>query len=119
MRNTVKSSRAQKSSLPLAHPHHSELAFLQAEAVCTRAQAEILVQYDHHRVQALDRWGIMITYPWMPLEEALEPLVVKVIFNPAPHHLPSPEQIRSIIFKHPLAPQFVQDRVDTLSFHVG
>ncbi len=88
----------------------------EAVAACTWEQAEILVRYDHHRVKVAERWGIMITYPWMPLEEAQEPLLVKVIFNPAPRHIPSPDQIRAIIFKHPLAPQEVQNIIDQLQF---
>ncbi len=88
----------------------------EAVAVCTRAQAEILVRYDHHRVKVGSRWGIMITYPWMPLEEAEQPLRVKVIFNPAPKHLPSPDQIRAVVFKHPLAPEEVQRIIDQLQF---
>ena len=91
-------------------------ASYQAVAVCTRAQAEILVRFDHHRVKVANRWGIMITYPWMPLEETQEPLLVTVIFNPAPKHLPSPEQIRAVVFKHPLAPVEVQDIIDQLQF---
>lgn len=89
---------------------------LQATAVCTRAQAEVLVRFDHHRVKVGGRWGIMITYPWMPLEEAPEPLRVKVLFNPAPKHMPSPDQLRVMIFKHPLAPQEVQSIIDQLQF---
>lgn len=88
----------------------------QSTAVCTRSQAEILVRFDHHRVKVENRWGIMITYPWMPLEEAQAPLVVKVVFNPAPKHLPSPDQIRAVIFKHPLAPEEVQRIIDNLEF---
>lgn len=89
---------------------------VQAVAVCTRAQAEILVRYDHHRVKVGSRWGIMITYPWMPLEEAQEPLQVRVIFNPAPKHLPSPDQVRAVVFQHPLAPEEVQRIIDQLAF---
>ena len=89
---------------------------LQAVAICTRAQAETLVLFDHHRVQVEGRWGIMITYPWMPIEEAQEPLAVKVLFNPVPRHLPDPDQLRAMIFKHPLAPPEVQKIVAALEF---
>jgi hypothetical protein len=88
----------------------------QAAAHCTRAQAEILVQFDHHRVRVEKRWGIMITYPWMPLEEAQEPFMVNVIFNPAPSHIPDPDQIRAIVRKHPPAPEAVQNIIDQLQF---
>jgi hypothetical protein len=85
-------------------------------AICRRDQATLLVQHDHHRVKVGDRWGIMITYPWMPLEEAAEPLIVKVIFHPAPRHGGSPEQVRAIIFKHPLAPDSIQQVINQLVF---
>ncbi len=88
----------------------------QATAACTRAQAEVLVRFDHHRVRIAGRWGIMITYPWLPLEEAPDPLVVRVLFNPAPQYLPSPDQVRQVVFKHPLAPAEVQAIVDQLQF---
>jgi hypothetical protein len=74
------------------------------------------VQFDHHRVKVGDRWGIMITYHWMPVGEAADPLVVRVIFNPAPRHLPSTDQVRAVIFKHPLAPEAVQRVIDQLVF---
>lgn len=90
---------------------------IQATAICTRAQAEVLVRYDHHRVKVGNQWGILITYPWMPLEEAQEPLVARVLFNPAPRHPASSDQIRQIIFKHPLAPKEVQDIIDQLQFN--
>ncbi len=87
---------------------------VQAAATCTRAQAEVLVKYDHHRVSVGGRWGILISYPLLPLEEAQEPLLVTVIFNPSPRHLPTPAQIRAVVFKHPLAPDEVQEVVDQL-----
>jgi hypothetical protein len=88
----------------------------EAIAICSRSQAETLVKFDHHRVKVENRWGILITYPWMPLEEAQEPLIAKVLFNPAPKHLPTPEQIHRIIFQHPLAPEIVQAIIDQLQF---
>jgi hypothetical protein len=89
---------------------------IQVAAICTRTQGEVLVRYDHHRVKVENRWGILITYPWMPLEEAQEPLMAKVIFNPAPKHNFSPDQIRALVFKHPLAPPEVQEIIDQLLF---
>jgi hypothetical protein len=88
----------------------------QAVAVCTREQAETLVQYDHHRVKVENRWGIMITYPWMPIEVAHEPLEVKVLFNPAFKYGFTPDQVRAMIFKHPLAPEDVQTIINQLQF---
>lgn len=88
----------------------------EAVAVCTRSQAETLVHYDHHRVIVENRWGIMITYPLLPLEDAQDPLYVKVIFNPAPKYKPSPDQIRAIVFKHRLAPPEIQEIIGQLNF---
>jgi hypothetical protein len=92
----------------------------QAVAECTRAQAETLVRFDHHRVRVADRWGIMITFPWMPLEEAQEPFLLKVIFNPAPTYLSTPDEVFTIVIKHPQAPEEVQNIIDKLAFqHVN
>ena len=88
----------------------------QVLARCTREEAEALVRYDHHRVQVGGRWGILITYPLMPLEDAQEPLLVNVVFNPSPKHLPTVKQTRAMVFKHPLAPQEVQELIDGLTF---
>ncbi len=88
-------------------------------ANCTRVQAELLIRYDHHRVRVGDRWGIMITYPWMTLESIAEPLTVRVLLNPAPRHARSEDEVRSIIFKHPLAPNEVQAVIDALDFRPG
>jgi hypothetical protein len=86
-------------------------------AVCPRAQAEVLVRFDHHQVVVDQVWGILITYPWMPLETAPEPLMATVLFNPAPKHAASEAQVRAIIRGHPRAPLEVQAIVDTLVFH--
>ncbi len=85
-------------------------------AVCNRAQAELLVRYDHHQVVVNDCWGILITYPWMPLDEAPEPLIATVLFHPAPKHLPSEAQVRAAVRKHPMAPESVQAVIDRLVF---
>jgi hypothetical protein len=89
---------------------------VQQAAGCNRTQAELLVQFDHHQVVVNGIWGILITYPWMPLETAPEPLVAVVVLNPAPRHLPAEHQVRNAIRKHPLAPQHVQALVDELVF---
>ncbi len=101
----------------------------QVTATCTREQAEILAAWDHHRVRVGERWGILITYPLMMQLEAAagvlaaevpaEPLEVKVVFNPAPKHMPTAEQARAIVFKHPPAPQAVQEIIDRLSFEAA
>ena len=76
----------------------------QAIAICTREQAEQLVNYDHHVVQVDGRAGVMLTYEWMPLEEHTGPFVLTVIFQHAE--------------KHPRAPQAIQSFVDELTFQI-
>jgi hypothetical protein len=76
----------------------------QAIAICTREQAEQLVDYDHHVVQVSGRPGVMLTYEWMPVEEHAGPFVLTVVFHNAE--------------KHPHAPQQVQTIVDGLSFQI-
>ncbi len=76
----------------------------QAVAICTRAQAEQLVKYDHHVVKVNSRAGVMLTYEWMPIEEHAGPFILIVVF----HH----------VEKHPRAPQAIQSIVDELTFQV-
>jgi hypothetical protein len=81
------------------HPNH-------ALAVCTREQAETLVNYDHHVVRVHGRPGVMLTYreAWMPVEEHSGPFVLTVVFQHAE--------------KHPGAPEAIQSVVDELNFQV-
>jgi hypothetical protein len=76
----------------------------QAIAICTREQAEQLVNYDHHVVRVDGRSGVMLTYEWMPVEEHAGPFVLTVVFHYAE--------------KHPLAPEAIQSIVDELTFRV-
>jgi hypothetical protein len=76
----------------------------QAVAICTREQAEQLVNYDHHVVDVNGRAGVMLTYEWMPVEERAGPFVLTVVF----HHAE----------KHPRAPEEIQSVVDELNFQV-
>jgi hypothetical protein len=74
-------------------------------AACTCEQAEQLVGYDHHRVWVEGRAGILLTYHWMPLEEATEPLLLKVVFHKsASQHPAAPPDIQRLInqvqFRH-------------------
>ncbi len=89
---------------------------LKMQASCDRRQAGLLVQFDHHLVVVQNRWGILITYPWMPVEAAPEPLMATVVFNPAPGYLPSEAQVRAAIRKHPVAPPEIQTIIDRLDF---
>ena len=76
----------------------------QAVAICTREQAEQLVNHDHHVVDIHGRKGAMLTYEWMPMEEHQGPFVLTVVF----HHTAG----------HPSAPGEVQSLVNSLSFQV-
>jgi hypothetical protein len=86
-------------------------------AVCTRTQAEQLARFDHHQVIVNDRWGILITYHWMPVEMAPEPLIATVVFNPAPEHLASEAETRMAVRNHPFAPSAIQTIIGRLAFH--
>lgn len=76
----------------------------QAIALCTREQAEQLVDYDHHVVQVNGSAGVMLTYEWMPVQDHSGPFVLTIVF----HHAE----------KHPRAPEAVQAVVDTLEFQI-
>jgi len=76
----------------------------QAIAICTREQAEQLVDYDHHVVHVDDRAGVMLTYEWMPVEEHSGPFVLTVVFH--------------YTEKHPRAPEAIQAIVDELKFQI-
>ena len=69
----------------------------QAIAICTREQAEQLMNYDHHVVSVNGRAGVMLTYEWMPLEEHTGPFVLTVVFHHAEKHPPAPENIQAIV----------------------
>ena len=69
----------------------------QAVAICTRAQAEQLVKYDHHVVIVNSRPAVMLTYEWMPVEEHADPFVLTVVFHHAEKHPPAPQEIQSIV----------------------
>jgi len=75
-----------------------------ATAICTREQAEQLVNYDHYVVNVHGRAGVMLTHEWLPLEEHTGPFVLTVVF----HHAE----------KHPHAPGKIQPIVDRLGFQV-
>ena len=69
----------------------------QAIAICTREQAEQLVDYDHHVIQVDGRTGVMLTYGWMPMEEHSGPFVLTVVFHHAEKHPHAPEAIQTIV----------------------
>lgn len=68
-------------------------------AECNRAQAEQLVNFDHHGLCVQGRWGVMLTYHWMerPIEKAQEPLLLKVVFHYADAHPPAPARVQGIV----------------------
>jgi hypothetical protein len=69
----------------------------QATALCTRAQAEQLANYDHHRVTVLEREAVLLTYEWLPVEEHVVPLVLTVVFHHADAHPPAPVEIQTLV----------------------
>jgi hypothetical protein len=69
----------------------------QAIAICTREQAEQLVNYDHHVVQVDGRAGVMLTYEWMPLEEHTGPFLLTVVFRHVQGHPAAPAEIQSLV----------------------
>ena len=87
------------------------------ETICKRSQAEFLAAFDHHRVIVNERWGILITRHLWPPAEATEPLKLKVILNPAPEHTTDESRVRSVVKKHPPAPDAVQAVIDQLVFY--
>jgi hypothetical protein len=71
----------------------------QAVAICSREQAEQLVNYDHHVVQVNRRPGVMLTQDWVPVEEHSGPFVLTVVFHHAEKHPGAPEKIQSLVDK--------------------
>jgi hypothetical protein len=69
----------------------------QAAAICTREQAEQLVNYDHHVVLVSGRPGVLLTAEWMPVEEHVGPFVLTVVFRHAEKHPPAPGSIQAVI----------------------
>jgi hypothetical protein len=69
----------------------------QAVALCTREQAEKLVDYDHHVVQVNGRAGVMLTHEWMPLEEHTGSFILTVVFHSTDQHPHVPAEIQAIV----------------------
>jgi len=69
----------------------------QAIAICTRQEAEQLVDYDHHRVTVLGKAGALLTYEWMPIEEHVGPFVLTVVFHRADAYPPAPDEIQALV----------------------
>jgi len=69
----------------------------QAVAICTRAQAEQLADYDHHVVNVNGRPGVMLTHEWLPVGEHAGPFVLTVVFHHAEKHSPAPGEIQAIV----------------------
>jgi len=69
----------------------------QAVAICTRQQAEKLVDYDHHMVRVDGKAGVMLTHEWLPLEEHSGPFVLTVVFHYAEKHPPAPGKIQAVV----------------------
>ncbi len=70
-----------------------------AMAACTRAEAAALLPWDHHRVQAGGRPGVLLTLDLMqrPLDELPEPLELLVVFHYAGAHPAAPPDVQAIV----------------------
>jgi len=68
-----------------------------AIAICTREQAEQLVNYDHHQVTISERIGILLTAEWQPLESHVGPFILTVVFHNVQEYPPAPESIQAIV----------------------
>jgi hypothetical protein len=88
------------------------------EAVCDRVQAEHLAAFDHHGVIVGGCWGILMIHHWMRDAAAGDSRLARVLFNPAPRHSPSEDQVRVIVRKHPPVPREIQALIDRLVFRV-
>jgi hypothetical protein len=66
-------------------------------ATVSREQVEAILRFDHHRVNVGGRWGVLLTYHLMPLEEAAEPLMVKVVFHYAEAHPLAPPEVQAVV----------------------
>ena len=66
-------------------------------AACTRTQAELLLPYDHFRVQVGDVWVILLTYHWYPFAENAEPYTAHFITQYAMQHPEAPLLVQAVI----------------------
>ncbi len=69
----------------------------QAVAICTRQQAEQLVNYDHHVVDVNGRKGFLLTHEWRPVDEHAEPFLLTVVFHRVTGHPTAPDEIQEIV----------------------
>lgn len=69
----------------------------QAIAVCSRAQAAQLLDYDHHTVLVQGRRGVLLTYPWHPFDENPGPFLLTVVFHHADQHPPAPPAVQTLV----------------------
>jgi len=69
----------------------------QSVAICTREQAEKLVNYDNHVVKVNGRAGVMLTTEWMPMEEHQGPFLLTVVFHHILGHLSASEEIQALV----------------------
>lgn len=78
-------------------PNFNQINPNQATAICTRAQAEQLIQYDHLQVTVLGKEGVLLTAEWMPIEEHIGPFVLTIVFHHADSHPPAPDEIQILV----------------------
>lgn len=78
-------------------PNFNQIHPNQATAICTRAQAEQLINYDHHRAIVLGKDCVLLIHEWTPIEEHIGPFVLTVVFHHAEMHPPAPHEIQAIV----------------------
>jgi hypothetical protein len=78
-------------------PNFNQINPNQASAICTRAQAEQLINYDGHQVTVLGKAGVLLTNGWMPIEEHIGPFVLTVVFHRAESHPSAPDEIQTLV----------------------
>ena len=81
------------------HPQRNDLNPDTLVAECDREQAAQLAVFDHHGVCVQDRWGVMLTYHWLgrAMEQATEPLLLKVVFHYDDAHPPAPPEAQAVV----------------------
>ena len=80
------------------HPlSFNQISPSQTTAICTRAQAEQLISYDHHRVTVLGKECVLLIHEWTPIKNHVGPFILTVVFHRAESYPPAPDEIQILI----------------------
>lgn len=73
---------------------------------CSRADAELLLRYDHHVVWVGGRAALLLTYPWAAdgIGARPEPLAFEISFTYPRGHPPVPRDVQSVVERITFAP---------------